>query len=193
VPDCGLDDRGSRVFDFGPRVFRFALGPAMKPMVCDEAGRLHRNLPRPTAEDDPARAAAAGAEWKRLKQQVRAVARIQAERLKRAMLAHRRWKPADFEAFLVRRPLLIHLVRMVLWGGYDEAGKLVATFRVTGDRDYTDVHEAPFWLDGLATVGVVHPMDLTTEQVVAWAEVFADYEIIPPFPQLGRKVHRLKP
>jgi hypothetical protein len=192
VPDCGLDDRGGRFFDFGPRMFRFALGPAMKPMVRDEAGRLHRNLPRPTAEDDPARAAAAVAEWKRQKQQVRAVARIQAVRLKRAMLTHRRWKPADFEAFLVRHPLLIHLVRRVLWGGYDKAGKLVVTFRVTGERDYTDVHEAPLRLDRLATVGVVHPMDLTTEQAVAWAEVFADYAIIPPFPQLDRKVHRLK-
>ena len=25
----------------------------------------------------------------------------------------------------------------------------------------------------------------------AWAEVFADYEILQPFPQLGREVHRL--
>src|SRR5262249_60700356 len=39
VPDCGLDERGSRVFDFGPRQFRFALGPDLKPMVRDESGQ----------------------------------------------------------------------------------------------------------------------------------------------------------
>ncbi len=32
VPDCDLDEKGSRVFDFGSRQFRFVLGPEMKPM-----------------------------------------------------------------------------------------------------------------------------------------------------------------
>jgi hypothetical protein len=88
---------------------------------------------------------------------------------------------------------MIHLVRSLLWGGYDAAGKLVATFRVTEERDYADVNEAPFRLDGLAGVGVVHPLQITAEEVSAWGEVFADYKIIQPFPELGRRVHRLEP
>ena len=50
IPDCELDDRGGRVFDFGPRQFRFALGNAMKPMVRDEAGKLKDDLPKPGAQ-----------------------------------------------------------------------------------------------------------------------------------------------
>ena len=193
IPDCRLDERGGRVLDFGPRQFRFALGPELKPMVRDAAGKLKDDLPKPTAKDDPAKAAAAVEEWKRLKKLVREVAKVQAERLERAMFTRRRWRPADFESVVVRHPLMIHLVRAVLWGGYDEAGALVGTFRVTEERDYAGVDEAPYRLDGLAGVGVVHPLQLTAEQVSAWGEVFNDYEIIQPFLQLGRKVHRLEP
>jgi hypothetical protein len=193
VPDCGLDQRGGRVLDFGPRQFHFVLGPELKPMVRDEAGKLKDDLPKPTAKDDPAQAAATVAEWKRLKKQVREVAKVQAQRLERAMFTRRRWRPDNFHAFLVRHPLMIHLVRSLLWGGYDEAGALIATFRVTEERDYADVNEAPYRLDDSAGIGVVHPLQLTAEQVSAWGEVFADYEIIQPFPQLGRTVHRLEP
>src|SRR5206468_4848230 len=69
VPDCDLDDRGRRIFDFGPRQFRSALGPEMKPMVRDEAGKLRDDLPKPAAKDDPARAAAGVEEWKPLTKQ----------------------------------------------------------------------------------------------------------------------------
>ena len=193
VPDCDLDERGSRLFDFGPRQFRFVLGNEMKPMIRDEAGKLKDDLPKPGVKDDPARAAAAVEDWKRLKKQIREVAKIQADRLEQAMVTGRRWSPEDFQSLLVRHPLMINLVRLVLWGGYDEKGQLVSTFRVTEERDYADVTESSYRLDGIATVGIVHPLHLTDEQRSAWGEILGDYEIIPPFPQLGRTVHRLEP
>jgi hypothetical protein len=193
VPDCGLDERGSRVFDFGPRQFHFALGPELKPMVRDEPGKLKADLPRPGVKDDPARAAAAVDDWKRLKKQVREVARVQAERLERAMISGRRWSPADFETLLVRHPLMIHLARLLLWGNYEQAGKLAAAFRVTEEHDYADVNESAYKLEGITRVGVVHPLHLSDEDRSAWGEIFTDYALIPPFPQLGRKVHRLEP
>ena len=93
VPDCDLDERGGRIFDFGPRQFRFALGNDMKPMVRDEAGKLRDDLPKPGAKDDAAKAAAAVEDWKQLKKQVREVAKVQAERLEQAMVTGRRWTP----------------------------------------------------------------------------------------------------
>ncbi len=193
VPDCDLDERGSRVFDFGPRQFRFALGGDMKPMVRDEAGKLKDDLPKPGAKDDSALAGAAVDDWKRLKKQIREVVKVQAERLEQAMVTGRRWKPDDFESLLVRHPLLINLVRLILWGQYDETGKLISTFRVTEERDFADVNEATYRLDGQAKVGIVHPLHLTGDQKSAWGEIFGDYEIIPPFPQLGREARRLEP
>jgi hypothetical protein len=193
VPDCDLDERGSRVFDFGPRQFRFVLGSEMKPMVRDPEGKLKTDLPKPGAKDDPTLATAALDAWKLLKKQVKEVAKVQAERLEQAMVTGRRWTPADFETLLLKHPLMTNLVRLLLWGGYDASGKLIATFRVTEERDYADVNESTCTLDGLSKVGVVHPLHLSDADKSAWGEIFGDYEIIPPFPQLGRASHRLEP
>ncbi|MBY0523276.1 MAG: DUF4132 domain-containing protein [Gemmataceae bacterium] len=192
VPDCDLDERGSRVFDFGPRKFRFVLGPGVKPMVKDEEDRVKPDLPRPAAKDDAAKAEQAVKEWKLLKKQVAEVASIQAVRLEQAMVVGRRWRLADFEMLLVKQPLMANLVRLLLWAGYDKKGKLATTFRVTEDQTYADVGDAACTLKGIDSVGVLHPLHLADELKGAWGEVFGDYEIIPPFPQLGRPIFALE-
>ncbi|HZY85367.1 MAG TPA: DUF4132 domain-containing protein [Gemmataceae bacterium] len=193
VPDAGLDETGGRTFDFGPRQFRLAFGPGLKPLVRDAAGKVKANLPKPGAKDDPEKARAALEAWAVLKKQVREALKVQSQRLERLMVVGRRWAVAEFESLLVRHPLLVHLVRRLLWGGHDAGGRLVRTFRVTEERQYADMRDAPCTLEGVASVGIVHPLHLTPEELTGWGEVFGDYEIIPPFPQLGRKVHRLLP
>lgn len=192
VPDCDLDERGQRIFDFGSRQFRFVLGPQMKPMVKDADGKVKPDLPKPGTKDDATKANEAVAAWKLMKKQIKEVANLQAQRLEQAMVTGRRWPVEDFEALLVKHPLMIHLVRLLLWGGYDKDGKLKAPFRVTEDQTYADAKDAPFTLKGIESVGLVHPLNLTEEQKAAWGEVFGDYEIVPPFPQLGRSIYRLE-
>jgi hypothetical protein len=193
VPDLDLDERGSRVFDFGPRQFKFVLDADMKPMVRDDAGKLKGELPKPNTKDDADKAKAAVGAWKLLKKQVKEVVKIQAVRLEQAMVASRRWGVEDFEKLLVRHPLMINLVRRLLWGGYDKAGKLRGSFRVTEEQEYADSSDSPMSLDAGWEVGIVHPLQLSDEERGKWGEVFGDYEIIPPFPQLGRRVNTLLP
>lgn len=191
VPDCGLDENGRRVFDFGPRQFCFAFGPDLKPMVRDDKGGLKDNLPAPTAKDDAALAGNSVDEWKLLKKQVREVAKVQAFRLEQAMVTGRRWSVPGFEQLMVRHPLMTHLVRLLLWGGFDAAGKLAGTFRVTEELDYADADDAPVSPAAFATVGIVHPLQLNDELKNRWGELLSDYAVIPPFTQLGRPVYRL--
>ncbi len=193
VPDLDLDERGGRVFDFGPRQFSFVLGPDLKPLVRDESGKLKSDLPKPGAKDDADKACAAVAAWKLLKKQVRETVKAQAYRLEQAMISGRRWGVPEFEALLVRHPLMINLVRRLLWGVYNADRKLVCAFRVTEERDYADMHDNPCTLDGACAVGVAHPLQLTPDDRAAWGQVLGDYEILAPFPQLGRRVHTLEP
>jgi hypothetical protein len=192
VPDLGLDERGSRTFDYGPRLFRLVFGPGLKPLLRDDSGKTMSSPPRPNAKDDPARAAAAGREWQLLKKQVSETVKVQVKRLERAMLSRRRWSAAEFGQFVVRHPFMIHLVRLVLWGDYAEDSTLTAAFRVTEDRTYADVNDTTY-TPVAAAVGVVHPLEMTDEERAKWGEVFGDYEIIQPFPQLGRRIHKLQP
>jgi predicted DNA-binding WGR domain protein len=192
VPDLGLDQRGTRVFDFGPRRFEVVLGPDLKPLVRDDERKLRDDLPKPGTKDDAGKANAAVAEWKVLKKALREAVKVQAFRLEQAMVVGRRWAPDEFRTLLVRHPLMVNLVRRLLWGGHDAKGKLVRTFRVTEEGEYADAEDRPRTLDGLASVGVVHPLHLSEEERSKWGQVFGDYEVIAPFPQLGRPVYSLE-
>ena len=193
VPDCGLDARGTRVFDFGPRQFRFVLAGDMKPLVRDAAGKAKPDLPAPGKSDDPALAERAVAEWKLLKKTLRETLKVQADRLEDAMISGRRWSTADFDALLVRHPLMVNLVRQLLWASYGADGRPRTLFRVTEDQTLADVEDAAIPLPADGAIGIVHPAHLTGEQLSAWGQIFADYEIIPPFQQLARRLCRPAP
>jgi hypothetical protein len=193
VPDCGLDARGSRVFDFGPRQFRFVLGREMKPLLRDAAGKLRGDLPSPGKSDDQALAEAAVAEWKLLKKTLREVLKVQAERLEDAMISGRRWAPAEFQTLLVQHPLMINLVRQLVLAAYDEAGRITETFRVTEDQTFADHNDEERALPEAGQIGIAHPAHLDEAARAAWGQVLGDYEIIPPFAQLGREICRPEP
>ena len=192
VPSCGLDERGNRVFDFGPRKFTFVLGPEMKPMVKDEKGKRKANLPKPGKNDDEDKAKEAVADWKLIKKQIRQVCKIQGTRLEQAMIRGRRWRTMDFRKFVANHPLMTHIGQSLLWAQFSEQGTLLQSFRITEEQDFANEEDDAVTLDDKALVGVVHPLALPEQQRSTWGQVFADYEIIPPFTQLGRTVYSLE-
>ncbi|WP_232283812.1 DUF4132 domain-containing protein [Saccharomonospora cyanea] len=188
VPDLGLDSDGSLVLDYGPRRFTVGFDEQLKPYVLDMDGTPRKNLPKPGAKDDPDIAPAAYKRFSALKKDARTLAADQLRRLEQAMVSQRRWSTAEFEELFVAHPLLWHVVRRLVWAVFD--GGHTTGFRVAEDRTLADVDDETFTLPDDAVVGVPHPLHLG-ETLTAWAEVFADYEILQPFPQLGRPVHRL--
>jgi hypothetical protein len=192
VPDLGLDVHGGRDLDYGPRHFRIILGPDLKPTVREESGRNRSDLPRPRKDDDPDRADSARREWNRFKLQLREAVKLQAQRLERSLIQARRWSTAEFRKHIGQHPLMAQLARRLLWGGFDEQHRCRASFRVTEEGTFADMHDREVSLDTLPRIGLVHPAHLTEEQRHAWGELFGDYEIVPPFPQLGRSVFTLR-
>lgn len=191
IPDCGLDETGQRTFDYGARTFTFALSDEVKPVVRDEKGKVRANLPKPSKRDDAVKATAAYEAWKLIKKQVRDLLKVQVVRLQQAMISQRRWTATEFETLLVQHPVMTHLVQRLVWGGFDEAGTRVQSLRVTDERDFSDVEDEPIELDGVVAVGVLHPLQLDSAERADWGELLSDYDIIPPFPQLGRQVNTL--
>ncbi|WP_262402502.1 DUF4132 domain-containing protein [Actinomadura sp. CNU-125] len=184
VPGFGLDDAGTLVLDYGPRRFTVGFDETLTPFVIDEAGKHRKTLPKPGAKDDADLAPAAYARFAALKKDVRGVAGDQIRRLERAMVTGRRWSAAEFERYFVEHPLLRHIARRLVWTTGDTA------FRIAEDRTFADVDDAPVRLPDEARIGIPHPLELGDANT-AWAELFADYEITQPFPQLGRPVDAL--
>jgi hypothetical protein len=190
VPGFGLDTRGSMTLDYGPRQFVVGFDEQLRPYAADATGKRLKALPKPGARDDAELAPAAYKAFSGLKKDVRTVAADQIRRLERAMVSGRRWSGHEFRTLFVDHPLLRHIVRRLVWARFDESGEVIGALRVAEDRTFADAHDDPAELPGDATVGVAHPLHLGGT-VPDWAGVFADYEILQPFPQLGREVYRL--
>ncbi len=192
VPDLDLDEKGERLFDYGPRQFRLVIGPDLKPRAKGPDDKVKDGLPAPNAKDDAEKAKLAKADWTAFAKTLKGVLELQRFRLEQAMVTMRRWAVSDFETFLVRHPVMSHLTRRLVWGQYSSPTTVAATFRVTDEGEYADAADKPVTLDPKSVVGLVHPMQLGDAVRNAWGQVFGDYEIVPPFPQLGRPVFALE-
>jgi hypothetical protein len=151
----------------------------------DGDGKRRKDLPKPGARDDEQLAPAEHARFAALRKDVRTVAADQIARLEQAMVRQRDWPAAEFRTLLAGHPLLWHIVRRLVWIDADGA-----TFRLAEDRTLADVNDDGFTLAEDTKVRVAHPLDLG-DDLGTWSELFADYEILQPFPQLGRPTYAL--
>lgn len=190
VPDFGLDADGSTVVDYGTRSFTVGFDEQLRPFVLDGDGKRRKDLPVPGAKDDAELAPAERKRFIALKKDVRTIASDQVRRLEAAMVAGRSWTAQEFHDLFVTHPLLRHLVRRLVW--LSETDGVRTAFRVAEDRRFADVRDDLFVPSGDATVYLAHPLHLG-DSLTGWSEVFADHEILQPFPQLGRAVETLPP
>jgi hypothetical protein len=185
VPDFGLDDDSSMVLDYGSRRFVAGFDERLKPYVADESGKRRTDLPQPGARDDAEKALAARKRFADLKKDVRTVAGDLIRRLETAMVARRGWTAAEFTDLFVQHRLTWHVARRLVWVSADDGTQ----FRVAEDRTLADVADRAIAMPG-GPIVIAHPLDLAGT-LEAWSEAFADYEILQPFPQLGRPMHTL--
>ncbi|XVU22606.1 DUF4132 domain-containing protein [Actinoplanes sp. CA-054009] len=190
VPDFGLDAAGSLRLDYGGRAFTVGFDEQLRPFVADSAGKRLKALPKPGTRDDAELAPQAYKQFSALKKDVRTVATDQVRRLERAMVTGRRWSAGEFQQLFVDHPLLWHIVRRLVWAVWDDSGARAGAIRVAEDRTFSTVEDDETTLPEGATVGVAHPLHLG-DDLAAWSELFADYEILQPFPQLSRQTFAL--
>ena len=189
VSDLGLAPSGTLVLEYGSRQFIVGFDEQLKPFVTDPAGKRLKALPKPGAKDDAELAPVAYQRFSGLKKDARTLAASQIARFELAMVTQRRWTSQEFREFFVGHPLLRHVVRRLVWASFIE-NEVDVAFRVAEDQTFADVSDDEYILSDDASIGIAHPLHLG-EEVNAWSDVFADYEILQPFEQLGRTVYAL--
>ena len=83
-----------------------------------------------------------------------------------------------------------HLAARVVWGVYHN-GSLQHNFRVAEDWTLADADDNTYGLPSDASVGISHILELPKATQAAFGQIFADYEILQPFKQLGREIYSL--
>lgn len=190
VPDLGLDDNGTLVLDFGPRQFFVGFDESLKPFVKDADGSRLKDLPKPNQKDHPELSAAAVERYKAMKKDAKAIASLQLIRLEQGMCGRRRWSPAQFRQFFLEHPLMRHLARRLVWGVYRD-GVLADAFRVAEDLSLANREDDLYELPQEVEIGVAHVLEMDPVLKGEFGQIFADYEILQPFRQLGRETYTL--
>ncbi len=213
APDLGLDQQGSLILDFGTRAFKVGFDESLKPYVREwqegKAGAKLPDLPKPKKTDDEELAKVAVERFKLLKKDARTIASQQVLRLEVAMCQRRRWSTAVFQEFIAQHPLVRHLARRLIWAVYempevidpdtDETsiagygGTMLTCFRVSEDAAYTNANDDDYEIPQGAQykIGLPHALELPVDIAAEFAQLFADYELLQPFAQLGRDVYQL--
>jgi hypothetical protein len=185
TPSLELAADGTVTLDMGPRKVRVVLGDDLSATLIDENGAKLSSL-RALKTDDPVKARASLDRFKSLKKALGETARAGAARLEQSMAAARDFEMPIFRDY-VAHPILGRLARRFVWARVDKkTGGVASTFRVSEDGSFANTNDDAVLLAVDDRVRVLHPMETSAQTLARWADIFADYEVIQPFPQLGR-------
>lgn len=187
APDLGLDPQGQMHLDYGSRSFRVLFDENITPYLVDAAGQRLSTIPASRKADDTAKVEEAKARFRQLREDVEDLGKAQLLRLERALATQRSWHYAALQKDVIQHPLLGLLARRLLWRS------ALGCFRVAEDGSLADVHDHSLILADDTDVWLAHPRDVPVESLTAWQQIFSDYGILQPFPQLTREVFVLTP
>lgn len=188
VPDFNFDEKMCRVFDYGTRKFSVYLTPTLEIEIYNGDKKV-KNLPKPCASDTADIAEKSYAEFKDMKKQLKTAITLQKTRLEYTLMCERKWTAENWKKLFVQNPLMHCFAVGLIWGIYDD-GRLVSSFRYLDDGSFTTSDEDEFEIPENAQISLVHPVELSEEELSAWSEQLVDYEITQPFAQLSRTVYR---
>lgn len=185
VPDCALGENGG--IEGADGRWEILLDPALKPILRKRGeAKLQKELPAASGDE-------AASRWLEIKKELRKTLRLQLVRLEEALAAGRTWRGEDYKLRILAHPLLGRLARDLLWGIYGRSGSLETAFRVSPEGELLDREDKHVAIQDDATVALAHPVELRRGECVRWGEIFADYAVAQPFPQLSRAAYDVDP
>lgn len=186
IPDFGLDARGTREIDYGPRRLTLEIDDDLVPFVLDDRAARHAAPPKASTGDDPALVAGAAADFKAMKKDLATIFKRERARLEEAMVQQ--------EAFAPSHPMFSHpvssrLARRVVWRS-DKGDRQPSVLFVwtEGGRPRTLGGE-PYDVAPTDTLRIAHPAELAPREVEGLRALLGTAR--PLFPQLDRPVRAL--
>ena len=187
IPDLDFDKNMCRTFDYGSRRFDVYITPKLEPEIyCD--GKKLKTMPKPSA-DEGTKAADVYKEFTAMKKLMKNIVDAQRVRLENTLLTARNWTAENWKQIFMRNPIMHCFAIGLIWGVYKD-GRLESSFRYLDDGSLTTVDDEEFTLAENSVIGLVHPVELSEEELEKWKQQLKDYEIAQPFIQLGRGISR---
>lgn len=185
VPTAGLDSSGRLELSYGDRTFSAVLRPDLTLELRSPEDTKIAALPAARRTDDPDAVAASKKALTAARKELKAVVKLQTERLYESLCTGRTWAVEDWQRYLAGHPVLRLLVGRLVWTASTADGASIV-FRRLDDGTLTDADDAEVTLAPDARVGLAHDTSLDAATVRRWEEHLDDYEVVALFQQFGR-------
>ena len=194
VPTLGFDEKREMIVSYGTRCFKVKLTSKLELSLFDEEKqKVIKALPKPGSQDNEEKALEAKKSFDGLKKQIKAVITTQQQRLAKAILTGRSWQLDDWKELFVKNPIMKGFAISLIWGEYNEEGKLLGTFRYMEDGSFNTIEEETYSFGEQTVIKLVHPMDLSEKEKLGWKQQLKDYEITQSVMQLDIPIYALTP
>lgn len=192
VPTLDFNKEGEKILDYGPRSFKINLMPDFTLSIFDESkNKVIKSLPKPNEKDDIEKAESAKKEFTYIKKQIKAIVQTQKYRLEKALMDGRTWSKESFSKLFVENPIMHIFAEGLIWGVYED-GKLKESFRYMEDGTFNTIDEEEYEISDDSKIALVHPVDLSEEELELWTSQLEDYEILQPINQLKEEIIKIK-
>lgn len=186
IPSGGLEEGGLLDLPMGEdeKPYQARLDSGLVLHLHNPDGKIVKSLPAGTDENSKESKALLTNAKKVLKE----VVEKQSGRLYEAMLTGREWTLPAWQADLRSHPIVGRLTERAIWRGLDAEGQPLVTFRPTAEGDLMSASGDDADLAGVERIDLAHSTALAPEDLAAWTEHLADFEVTPLFAQIGRPV-----
>lgn len=190
IPSLGFNRQCERKVSYGTRGFKLKLLPDMSISVYDMERKMYVNkLPQPAKKDNLEIAEEIRREITNTKRLVNTQTHIQKHRLERALLNRRTWPRKAWMATFSDNPFMRFLAPGLIWGVYKD-NQLQESFLCMENTDLLTINDNEYIMPNDAVVSLVHPIDLTDEQLTRWKDKLDQSNIVPFISQLSVPIFR---
>ncbi|GLI56140.1 hypothetical protein PM10SUCC1_16540 [Propionigenium maris DSM 9537] len=168
IGDMGFG-RGDIMVDYGGEVMKLHLEDDFTIGIERESGRIIKALPKKPYMS--VGMMETRDRLKELKKEIKRELKLQRDRLEEALREFRRWRGEPFRELLLKNLVMSRLGRCLLWGIYN-GDTLETPFYV--EDDFYTIDGKKVVVEDSSSIALVHPMELSWEEIEAWRSNFSE-------------------
>lgn len=180
VPDFGFQGL-FRHFTVNGEEFRAFIDSKFKIAFFNEDNKKIKTIPAAASDE-------LKEEFKYIGKEIRDIVKSQSSRLEYYLTIQRQWPPEQWKAFFLENPVMFIYATKLVWGVFNEAEQLTATFICNDDTSLLDEQGDETTLPETGRISIVHPAQLTAASLENWKKLLFDLSVEQVFPQLDRPV-----
>lgn len=195
VADFGFGKDRVKEYSYGKRNIKLMLNSELKIVILDESGKVLKSLPRYSEKlgDREELVESVKEEVKALKKQLENMVTQQTRKLFIATFTMRTWTKEKWIELFVENPIMNIFATKLIWEEVDESGEVLKTFRYMEDGSFNNIDEEECELGRESNIRLLHPVEISNDELETWKEQLQDYEITQPFEQLELYIPELTP